>query len=225
MPALTLEDLRSRARRLAGVDMVELWSDAQIDEAVNEAYHEILEVERWDFLDLTQTFDTVEGDAAYELPVALARVGQMRIVTGDGRGDLRPRQWHAKDELDLGDSDRTDTPTEYVLRSPRAVELFPTPDAVYTVTVDGRRIVADLAAGQEPVFDQQFHPAVAYLAAIGVLDEEGDDSLRSERYAARVDSYVERMREHYQLQHNRNPMIMGGRRMWRQRRNYMIEGL
>jgi hypothetical protein len=62
------------------------------------------------------------------------------------------------------------------------------------------------------VFDEQFHPMLAYRAASRMLAEEGDDSGRSEFYQTEANVFYARMQQFYLRSGDVGMFVMGGRR-------------
>lgn len=227
---LDLEALEERTRRYAGVEMETLWTPDQVREQVNDAYQEICDVERWTFLNTDATFDTVADEPVYGLPTAVREIYTVSVVgrfretvdgpmesSDDGRGIVR--------RLRPAESDRfTDEPTAgapefYAQIDPDTLELWPAPDDVYTVRVRGwLKPAALLNDTDQPIFDDEFHPLVAYLAAYLILIEEGDDTGRIEDYSERIGNYLTRMRSRYEKTHDQSPIVLGGRAVPRYRR-------
>lgn len=217
---MDLDTIRTRTRRYANVFEAQLVSDAEVDASINEAYLELCGLEDWPFLHSTVTFPTVADTASYTLDASLRYVRGLYVTTFDEPRELRPR---SQPPMDNQEADDPDEPNEYVLDDPTTIVLFPTPDAAYTVTVRGILDVAELSAGtDEPVFRAEYHPAVAYSAAVRLLEIEGDDSGRIERFLDETRSYVDRMRRDYLKQHDKRQMVMGGR--WGGPRRYPVHG-
>lgn len=214
---MNLPELRWRVRRLVGhVDAEQATDPVALDGIINEAHAAVCDVHDWTFLKADVTFTTAAGQAQYGLPSPLVDV---ESVSYPGAGRLiRPRTPVYVDGFDEAPDDGK--PDEYVLRDPSTLELVPTPDAVYTVQVRGTKkvltiveTVSDATAETDaPQFDETYHPAVAYLAAVDLLAEAGDDSDRADEYDRRVATFVDRMTRHYQRQHDRAPFVWGGRR-------------
>lgn len=203
---MNLEALRSRVRKLSGVQMTTLLSNADLDTIINEAYDTIMDLEDWSFLETTYSFATVAGTATHDLQTPLRHIDTIELDDGTV---LQPR---TAESLDREDPDpEQGEPKFYVHRDHDTIELWPTPDDAYTLHVRGWKTWDALAVGLSPTFDEVYHPAVAYLAAVAVLEEEGDDSGRSDDYRGKAVDLVSRMRHRYQRSHSRTLIVMGGR--------------
>lgn len=216
-----------RTRRLAGLSETDDQADpVYLGEVVNEAYLDLCASQDWSFLRVDTTLNTVAGTRSYALPTAVDRLDSVVHDDAEDGPLLRPRPGRAHDAVvDEPDQDR---PDEYVLRDPNTIELWPTPDAVYTLRLRGFEKPAPLAVDSDtPVFDDRFHPAIPYAAAMAVLEgmprEDGDDRL--DRYERRVGRYLGRMWGHYQAQHDRTPLVLGGRATRRRSNVGYLRGL
>lgn len=178
-------ELRERVRVLSGVLMDTLMSDPEADAFVNQAYLTVCGLAEWSFLYGTQ------GHLAAETVPALGRV---QDVLHDGR-TLQRRSLVDLDRFPP--SRRQGAPWAWAPQGDSEVRIFPAPTAG-TVTVRGWTTPAPLASDtDEPVFAVEFHDVVAYEAAASVLEAEGDDSGRTERYRGEVQSFLDRMARRY----------------------------
>lgn len=206
--------------------MTTLWSNGDIDAAIQQAYLDILESEDWTFLNAEETIATVIGTAEYALPT-LKTVQGVAVLTGGKRGDLRSRSLASMDERHFEDYASNGFPQEYTFNDDRSgIIVHPTPDAVYTLNVRGRALVPSLSGNDAnvPIFDAEFHHVISLAAAIDVLEQEGDDSERSQNYLARADTILGRMFDRYQLDHDESKIQMGGRRDRHRARRFYVEG-
>lgn len=189
--------IRSRVRHLTGINMVELLSDVEANDYINEAYQDIVSLAEWSFLYAEGTVGTTASTSDYTLPASIVRAQDVRIATAANRQLLVPRTLtdmarYVPDEAANG------RPWAWAPKADASFRVFPTPDAVYTLTVTGWKSVADLTADtSSPVFASQFHPVVAYAASWAILTREGDDSQRSDHYVTRVNWYLARMARQY----------------------------
>ncbi|MGH3442123.1 MAG: hypothetical protein ACRDUY_08790 [Nitriliruptorales bacterium] len=212
---MDLTALRTRVRNLSGVQMTTILDNAELDTFLNAAYHEFLRREQWPFLRVTATFSTVASTAEYAVPQAAGSIDIRDvwevIVDDDGSVPLRERTEAELDEW--YDDDDVDAPREYARIDHDTLRLRPIPDAVYTVTVKGRRVSPSLVLlTDEPLFRAEYHEGLAYLAAAKVLRREGDDSGRADVYEAEAAAAYRDMVADYMRGHDRQTIIMGGRR-------------
>jgi len=227
---LALSDLRAEVRRRTGVDMPTLWADVDIDRAIQQANLDLMSQEDWTFLRLATTVATVAATPTVAISALATPVNEVygvAIVTGDNRGDLRQVTLRSKDSRHEDAVPDAGFPQEYSLSDDRTgLVLYPTPDAVYTLQVRGRKTVADISGldTNVPVFDAEFHLILALMASVDVLEQEGDDSPRSENYIARAENILDRMRRRYQVSHDEARIQMGGRRDRNRARRYWVEG-
>lgn len=200
-------ELIARTRRLAGVRMEALWPHRAVAEEVNDAYRETLALADWPFLYVDATVTTVAGTPQVGLPTTMREVTGLRI---DGERRLREV---TIEELDRLPDPGEDEPQAYAKVDLDTVRLWPTPDKAYTVSVRGWQQGAALATDvDKPLFDAEFHPVVAYAAAIRILQQEGDDTGRLQHYQQEAGSILARMQKRYLESHDDGMFQMGGRR-------------
>lgn len=210
---MDFQRLQWNARKLAHrtISAPTEWSPADVPDAVNDAYRELCDLERWEFLRSEQSLSTTAGQQRYGLPTPLRTVDSVEDETDSDGGILRPRSGRSRDSIDRSVDDGR--PVEYVLRGPETLELWPTPDDVYDLLVHGWDDVQPLSAPTDtPVFDEEYHWAICYLAALNLLERDDPEDGRLERYETRVSAFLDRMRRRYQRQHDHTPLVMGGRR-------------
>lgn len=200
-------DLIARVRKLSGANMEALWSHRAVGQEVNEAYQEVLGLEDWPFLYAEATVAVSAGASAITLPTAMRNITSLRL---DGEDRLRQS---TVAELDRLEDPGPGQPAAYARIDNATVRLWPTPGQAYTISVRGWEAPAPLERDtDQPVFDVEFRPIIAYAAAIKILDQEEDDSGRSERYQRDAGALLQRMRDRYVESHDTGIVQMGGRR-------------
>lgn len=144
--------MRIRVRRAIGMtDTSDTdLQDTDIDEYLNESYHEI----EWKFpfreKEKTGYFDTVAGQRNYEMPAGYQYLTGISIIDLVS-GQHTPLDQGTMDEYESLYVDDTivssaqDTPTKYV-REACFLRMWPTPDKVYRVRISRRIILADIAS-------------------------------------------------------------------------------
>lgn len=208
---MNLSALRDRARALSGIRLQTLRSDEQVDAVINEAYQEVINLSQWPFLRSSQQVNVTSGVNSFETPTGFSEVTSISY-TNDG-GDSVRLQSTTVDEIDrLRDEDGPE-PMLYARVDDREFVIWPTPNLNLTFTVRGKEKVASLTADSDtPVFDEQFHPVLAYRAASRMLAEEGDDSGRAEFYQQEANVFFARMQQFYTRTPDASFFVMGGRR-------------
>lgn len=208
---MNLGSLRDRARALSGIRLQTLRSDEQVDEVINEAYQEVINLSQWPFLRASQQVNLPAGVNSFETPVGFSEVVSVSY-TNDG-GDTVRLQSTVVDEIDrLRDEDSAE-PFLYARVNDKEFLVWPTPNINLTLTVRGKQTVERLRSdGDMPVFDDQFHPMLAYRAASRMLAEEGDDSGRAEFYQQEANVFFARMQQFYTRTPDSSFFVMGGRR-------------
>ena len=191
---MNLSDLVARTRSLSGIRLESLRSDEQIEQVVNESYQEILGLYPWPFLKGSQAVSVAAEATEFTIPVTFRYITGVVLDSGDHSERLRQT---TLDMIDEWDADEVGKTTYYARIDDRTVRLWPAPEAAATVTVRGQLEFAPLSSSVDPQFAEQFHPVIAYRAAVRLLQEEGDDSGRSEAYQFDAASYLQRMEKFY----------------------------
>ena len=191
---MNLADLVARTRSLSGIRLESLRSDEQIEQVINESYQEILGLYPWPFLKGTATVSMAAEAQTFTVPTTFRWMTGVVLEMGDTTYRLKQT---TVDQIDEWDADEVGEPNYYARLTDRTVRVWPAPEAAATVTVRGQLEFAVLGQGDSPEFAEQFHPVVAYRAAVRLLQEEGDDSGRSEAYQFDAASYLGRMEKFY----------------------------
>jgi hypothetical protein len=201
---MNVQQLTDRVRRLTGIRMDDILSDDQILQLLNESYLELMGLTDWPFLHVESNVTVQDGvfDSYYTFRV-------INSVTGGEYNRLR--------ETTLDDLDRYDEPDAdafaYARIDERRYKVWPKPADGTQYTVRGVQTPTPLYdPSDEPVFDSEFHIAIAYAAASRALAEESDDSGRSEMYIQEAAGVLDRMRLRYLTSHDRGVFRMGGKR-------------
>jgi hypothetical protein len=208
---VNLSELVARTRSLSGIRLESLRSDEQIEQVINESYQEILGLYPWPFLKGSATVAMAAEAKTFTIPSTFRWLTSIVLTMGDK--NIRLKQT----TLDLIDEwpDDVAEPEFYARVNDRTVRVWPAPSDVATVNVKGQLEFAPLRSNDEPEFAEQFHPVVAYRAAIRLLQEEGDDSGRSEAYQFDAASYFQRMEKFYMASGDIGLIRMGSQRQHR----------
>ena len=206
---MNLSALRDRARALSGIRLQTLRSDEQVDVVINEAYQEVVSLSQWPFLRASSQVSVPSGTDSFETPVGFSEVSGVSYTTDSG--DAFRLQATTIDEIDRLKEESGD-PMMYARTSDREFVLWPTPETSISLNIRGKQTVDSLSSDSDaPVFDEQFHPMLAYRAASRMLAEEGDDSGRSEFYQNEANVFYARMQQFYTTSKDVGIFIMGGR--------------
>ena len=211
---MNLSDLVARTRSLSGIRLQSLRSDEQIEQVVNESYQEILGLYPWPFLKGSASVAMSAEAETFTIPTLFRYI--TGIVLEMGGDSLRLKQT----TLDMLDEweDEVGKPEFYARVDDRTIRVWPAPEDAATITVRGQVEFAPLSGNAEPEFAEQFHPVVAYRAAIRLLQEEGDDSGRSEAYQFDAASYFQRMEKFYMASNDIGLIRIGSQRQHRRAR-------
>lgn len=208
---MNLSALRDRARALSGIRLQTLRGDEQVDAVINEAYQEVIGLSQWPFLRASQQINLASGTNSFETPTGYSEVTSISY-TNDG-GDSVRLQSTTVDEIDRLRDDETAEPFLYARVTDREFVVWPTPNINLTLSIRGKQTVESLSGDSDtPVFDEQFHPMLAYRAASRMLAEEGDDSGRAEFYQQEANTFFARMQQFYTRTPDASFFVMGGRR-------------
>lgn len=205
---MNLSELRWRTQELMGVEMAHEQTDpGELDRLLNESYLHVCGLHgEWSFLDTTQQVAVVQGEQSYDLAPPMKYVRSIYDANDKRRGALNRLRRH---EVAAADH-HAGRPSAYALEGSSRLLVHPEPDAAYTLTVVGTQRAIELDDdADEPIFDAEYHPVVAYAAAALALASLDDD--RTDRYATEVAGYLDRMRREYLVDHDEGPMQMGRR--------------
>jgi hypothetical protein len=207
---VNLSSIRDRVRALSGIKLQTLRSDEQIDIVINESYQESLGMMAWPFLRASEQVLLVEGNDSFSTPTAFSEVSSVSF--SDNFGHAVRMSPTTVDEIDRLDSEEGE-PIYYARVNDRDFVVWPTPNKNVTLTLKGKKKEENLQSdSSSPVYDEQFHPMLAYRTAAKILAEEGDDSGRSELYQAEANVLFLRMQQYYIRSGDVGMFVMGGRR-------------
>lgn len=212
---MNLTDLVARTRALSGIRLQSLRTDEQIEQVLNESYQEVLGIQPWPFLRGSQTIALAAEATTLTVPSTFRYLTGV-VLTMEGE-EYRLRQTTV-DQLDEWDSDEVGEPQYYARVTDRQLRVWPAPEAAASVLVRGQLEFATLGPSDSPQFAEQFHPVLAYRAATRLLQEEGDDSGRSESYQLEAAGYLGRMEKFYLASNDIGLIRMGSQREGRRAR-------
>lgn len=200
--------LTTHVRDLTGIYSTDVVSDTLIHVWLNEAYNEMARERDWDWLELT--FDgalpaAVSGTHTINLPYGTRRVLSAYLVGSNG---------YVEEMVQLPELDSVETydiGVKYDVNFSGVMRIRPEQaDLPKTAKIRYSRTSVELASGtDEPVFDGQFHVALAYRAAVKVLAFVSDDTPRSEFYLAEYQNLLLGMYELYELNHDYRTFQLG----------------
>ena len=212
---MNLQDLRARVRRLSGIRLTELLPDSDLNQLINEAHREIAALRQWPFL--RASFEETLTDCAcvIELPTSV------RLVTGvvlGGGATLRQVTLPELDRL----PDEVGEPLLYARVDDSSLRVWPAPRDTTNFLIRVQQQPPGLVNnGDTPVFEEEFHPVLAYMVASRVLAEEGDDSGRSQMYGQEAGAIIARMDDRYLSSQDAGFFVLGGDNMRRRRAGHI----
>ena len=147
-----------------------------ITAALQRTYRRVLGMRRWDFLETQGTDPVVAGDTTIALPADCKRVDAIELARSDGTSvdfQFRPYQQfrdYAKWQTDQGE------PQWWTQRG-GTVYIWPEAQTSYTATIDYVKHPANYldAAGDEPVFPEEYQDVLVYGAAVDLATRERDE--------------------------------------------------
>ncbi len=242
------EDLMYRAREIIGATESQAHvDDGELRELVNESYLEVCDLEDWPFLHRRTVLTLVPEQEEYGIgDIGIDPTDRVELVyVGDERRRrLQPLREAERVDQFAGFSTAPSTPLSYTLQHTndgtsdvRSLVIFPPPVRAEDVTIVSRVVPTELDDDtDQPIFDEQFHPVVAYMAAAYMLEQHagewktGDGELLAEweftnkmqRLERRVARFLERMSQFYLTQHDDALVRMGSRRDSRRRRRLWV---
>jgi hypothetical protein len=208
---MNLGSLRDRTRALSGIRLQSLRSDEQVDAVINEAYQEVVNLSQWPFLRASEQVSIPAGTNSFETPTGFSEV--MSVSYTSDSGDTVRLQSTSVDEIDRLRDEEGAEPFIYGRVTDREFVIWPTPRSSVTLLIRGKSVISPLVNDSDtPVFDQQFHPMLAYRSASRMLAEEGDDSGRSDFYQQEANVFFARMQQFYTRNADNSFFVLGGRR-------------
>lgn len=180
--AISLATLRSQVRDMADLDETDL-SDSVIDQYAREGFQRIYALERrWPILQETYTLTTVANQREY----TISAIGDIREIisvvnTNKAGTRLSLTDYNDAEALWSGSSDVASEPLYYTFWD-KKLQLWPKPDAVYTLTVRAFRnpVYTWLTTTSESIdLDEWFHAILPYFVLARVYQRQEDVELSS----------------------------------------------
>lgn len=175
-------------------------------ELLNSAYRTICGLHRWDWLTKqNSSITTVIGTRTYDLAAITDLLSVDAVHLEAGTNYIEPTYKPPLELRDLAHSDRANgVPLHWTILA-QDLQLWPSPDKVYTVTIDYIMDPPDLvAAGAGPVFDPTHHDVLVWGAAKELAYRERDWSAVA--YAKQFyDTQLAQMERSYGIKQRQNP--------------------
>lgn len=165
---MNLTELRTRLRRQIGNPTTAAIPDATLDIYLNGAYRDIAEKYKFHKARRLCRFDTVSGSDKYDLPTDTGTILKVRNVTDEERLRMYDRN-------EIFENVEEDGKPLYWAHIRDWIQLFPTPDGVYTIEMWYKAGVFDLSdANPTPIMPASWHEAIPLLARHKYYDDAGD---------------------------------------------------
>lgn len=163
---LNLDYMRRMVRIPLGVSSQTQLSDTDIDVYLNRAYWEYQNKFPFREKEVISTFDTVAGQRSYDVSFPTEAVKHIAITeVTTGMGQHIPLTQITRDVYEQqyqDDSSQQAMPVEYV-REGCIIRLWPTPDQIYTLTIERLVALTDLSTiNNLPVIPQVWHEIIGY---------------------------------------------------------------
>ena len=166
---MNLTEMRDSLREKVGNPTIGDVTDTKLSEHLNTAYRDIAVKYRFHGVRRRCSFPTVIDIQKYVLPTDVGALFKVWDVT-----NKRPLVKIGHEQLPDNLSDTSGQPLQY-LRSVDWIELYPIPDAVYTIEMWYKTQVADLASpADEPAIPLPWHVGIVNLGRWYYWDEKGD---------------------------------------------------
>lgn len=209
MAARLLSDFRTEMGSHGFQDLVNV-DLPSIDRAVNNAYEELVAMERWPFLIKEATGNLTIGSAALTLPTDLADVVSLTIDVQ--QETLTPMELDEFRKRFVGHYLDTGLPALYYFigggttgQTPTC-NVWPVPDATYAYTLEYRMAPVTLvAAGDSPAIPTRYHRVISYMA-LSLLHAQEDNPGMAQYWESRYMNAIGRMREEIWVQQTDRPL-------------------
>ena len=210
--ARTAEEMRAYIRSTLEVSATEL-TDALVNAWLQEAHSRISTDKRLPFFDKDYSFDTVAGDQTYTLSAIGSDLAEVQAIHGPRYSlqyiahDDAKRMWPSN--VAAG----TQTEPTHWSRRVDDVVLWPTPNAVYSMQVEGLRKPAVFPSpATTPDLPEEFHDAVQ-LYALAKAYAQQDDAPMSALLMTQFDQLLRTLTNRHTAPPHPRPLVMnGGRR-------------
>lgn len=159
--SLNVAQMTAKLRKISGIDINDL-SDADVLLNLNISFWEIMDLFEFREKEQTTTFNTVAGTILYPAPTPFDAIQGLSIE------DVSSKQHTILERMDVSEyendfvnnTDARSKPIKYY-REGTNVGLWPTPDAVYTITEKYLTTLADLAINA-PSCPQSWHEIILF---------------------------------------------------------------
>ena len=189
---MSVTTLIAAVRRRTGLSSTDAFAaDADITEILNEVNAAVATEHDWPWLETSATLTTAAGTAAYSPPAGWMRTVSLQIPGyapldgGDSRGSLDQR---------YPTSTTTGQPVSYVISGDQ-IRLYPTPDAVYSIThvyYQSETVLDDGA--DNPLLPVWAQGVLMWGAAAALFRRTGQDA-RADEAQKQYDRWLRRLQD------------------------------
>lgn len=232
---MNITDLRTYVRDLTGIYATAVVSDALIDRWLEEAYDEVARYRDWDWLEIGYVFNVGDDSTWINLDPNLGyHRFPFNLVEGS---DIPVERYPSKQVLSVYLTSANGNFVKEVRRAPNFDHLREGDEVVYDIVKDHSGLETEQSTylrvspkqpdnyyvrvrvsydrfplvyeNTPPAFHVQFHPILAYRAAVKVLQFANDDSNRSEYYMAEYSNLLDGMVSYYENDHDVRSFQLG----------------
>jgi hypothetical protein len=187
MALITLTTVRGIVRKRGDFQRSKVYTDDYLDDEIQAAWsacHRVVEEVHEGFFDREGTVSTVASRAWVALPTDCRKVKGIDLLDGTEYRELRQLPIGARHQY----GQATDEPDAYRLTE-RGVDLFPTPNAVYTLRVTyGRKVMPLSGAGVE--VDEEWQDFVVWKAIVAIATSQERSTGEYERQMDRAEMAI-----------------------------------
>lgn len=207
---MTKQDLRDYVRNFLDTDSIDL-PDPLLDVFLAEATDSIARSsQRWSFYETEWSFSTVAAQSAYPLTGASGVATDASTITS-----VQGPRWqlaeigHQAARLRYAFTNQSSQPREWSVWS-NAIELWPVPNAVYSMVVTGyRKPLTSIGTADTPDVPEEFHPIIAKLMLASAFMQQ-DDAYTNQVLTQEAESQIQNIRGRYESVQHGGPSVLGG---------------
>lgn len=212
---MNLGDIRSKVRSITDMDTTDVPNDV-LDMYVKDGYQRMIALERrWPFFQKSYSLSTVADQQGYT--ISAIGSGDIREITSivdttAGGNRLTLVAHEDAEAVWNGTSDLSGRPLHFSLWESK-VYLWPTPNAVYSLSLRGYRKPVDWTANTttEVDADERLHQALVYYAVAQVYQLQEDMELAT-FYRGSFDENVRLVANDIMRPSSHRPMVLSGGR-------------
>lgn len=179
------------------------YSDATLNQFLNEAYIELQRDKDWRWLEINYSTVLPAGQYLITLPTAPRRIIEVDIVDDNSTETVYPTPF-------VNDVDPNSDKFYYDIYNNGVMQIAPTPERDLTIRMRFTRGINNLPNDSSSCnFENNFAVIIVYRAAVKLATLAGDDKKRS-IFLAEYTTMFNQMVSYYQNDHDITPIQLGG---------------